>query len=67
MGWLAQHLGHDIKTHKTYYRQQEAVIETAKITRLLMAADSGQLHRYKGKKLDDIQLQGNILMNNVQV
>lgn len=37
--WLALHLGHDVVVHKSYYRQQEHVIELAKVAKLLIAFD----------------------------
>ena len=61
LGWVAKHLAHTIDTHKTYYRQQESVVELAKVSRLLIAADEGTLHMYQGKTLEDIGLDGELL------
>ncbi|XP_060081429.1 uncharacterized protein LOC132560770 [Ylistrum balloti] len=54
--WLAAHLGHDIKVHRSYYRLQEQHLELAKISKLLFAVDQGKAHLFSGKKLDDVQI-----------
>ncbi|KAL3891005.1 hypothetical protein ACJMK2_003270 [Sinanodonta woodiana] len=54
LDWLSSHLGHEVDTHKTYYRLHESFIELAKISRLLMAVDMGQVAKYKGKTMEDI-------------
>jgi len=56
--WLADHLGHDTKIFENVYRRQDSTIEMAKISRLLMAVDSGQLSKFAGKSLDQIQFSG---------
>ncbi|KAJ8313142.1 hypothetical protein KUTeg_009308 [Tegillarca granosa] len=56
--WLAKHLGHDMNTHKNFYRQNEATVEIAKVSKLLLAAESGQISKYKGKNLQEITLEG---------
>ena len=40
--WLAQHLGHDIKVHCEFYQLHESTIEIAKVSKLLLAVDSGR-------------------------
>ena len=37
LGWLANHLGHDVKTHKEFYKKYEASLELAKLSKLLLA------------------------------
>ncbi|KAF5274424.1 hypothetical protein FQR65_LT04340 [Abscondita terminalis] len=54
--WLARHLGHDVRVHRDFYRLHESAVELTKVSRLLLAVDSGQTHKFSGKKLDDIQL-----------
>ena len=56
--WLSNHLGHEIKIDKDYYRNHEAVVEIAKISRLLMSVDCGKTAKYTGKTLDDIGIEG---------
>jgi hypothetical protein len=58
LAWLSQHLAHDVNTHKQHYRKHDAAIEIAKVGRLMMAADAGELGKYKGKTLADIAVEG---------
>lgn len=60
MDWLASHLGHDIKVHRKFYRMKEDHVELAKVSKLLLAIDRGQIHKYAGKKLNDIDLGGKL-------
>src|SRR6218665_796966 len=57
--WLANRLGHDTKIFENVYRQQESTIEVAKISRLMMAVDSGEVGKFVWKSLDQIQFSGN--------
>ena len=72
IGWLAQHLGHDIHVHKDFYRMQESTLEIAVNGNLLMAVDEGRAHKFKGKNLRDITLEGeyvqlqNLLLNTIR-
>jgi hypothetical protein len=56
--WLSNHLGHEINIDKDYYRANDAVLEVAKISRLLMVANSGKMSQYAGKSLADIGIEG---------
>ena len=58
IGWLAQHLAHDINTHKNFYRLQSSTLELAKVSRILLAAEDGLPTRLQEKSLDDIELKG---------
>lgn len=58
MGWLARHMGHDIHVHKEFYRMQESTLEIAVVGNLLLAIDEGRAHKFKGKNLRDIKLDG---------
>ena len=58
--WLARHLGHDIRTHREYYRLHESTIEIAKVSKLLLAVDSGKAGELIGKSLDEIDIDGKI-------
>jgi hypothetical protein len=58
MGWLANHLGHDIHVHKQFYRLPQSTIEMAVVGNLLMAVDEARAHLFKGKNPRDIQLEG---------
>ena len=59
MGWLANHLGHDIHVHKEFYRLPQSTLEMAVVGNLLMAVDEGRAHHFKGKNPRDIKLAGN--------
>lgn len=56
--WVSRHLAHNINTHKQHYRQHDATVEIAKVGSLMMAADEGQLRKFAGKKLSDIDVTG---------
>ncbi|XP_057666792.1 uncharacterized protein LOC130900289 [Diorhabda carinulata] len=55
--WLARHLGHDIRVHREFYRLQENAVELTKVSRLLLAVDQGEVHKYSGKQLNEISIQ----------
>lgn len=63
LDWLARHLGHDIRTHREYYRLHESTIEIAKISKLLLAVDSGKAGSLKGKSLEEIAIDGELWLN----
>ncbi|XP_029007539.1 uncharacterized protein LOC114856073 isoform X2 [Betta splendens] len=51
---LADFLGHDIRVHRQYYRLPEGTLQLAKISKVLMALERGQLSKFKGQNLDEI-------------
>lgn len=53
---LADFLGHDIRVHRQYYRLPEGTLQLAKISKVLMAMERGQLSDFKGKNLDEINI-----------
>ena len=55
--WLSNHMGHDLNIHKDFYRIHDSTIEIAKVSRLLMAIDSGSASQFVGKQLTDIFLE----------
>ncbi|XP_072032945.1 uncharacterized protein [Amphiura filiformis] len=56
MRWLADHLGHDVNVHTHFYRLQESHIELCKVSKLMLAMDRGEVGRWSGKSLDDIDV-----------
>ena len=56
--WLSRHLGHDLNTHKDFYKLHEGFVELTNIRRLLLAADQGAMSKLRGKKLKDITIEG---------
>ncbi|XP_054898305.1 uncharacterized protein LOC129367697 [Poeciliopsis prolifica] len=53
---LADFLGHDIRVHRQYYRLPEGTLQLAKISKVLLALERGQLSNFKGKNLDEISI-----------
>ena len=41
--WLARHLGHDVRIHRKFYRLHHSTTELARVSKLLLAVDSGNL------------------------
>ncbi|CAB3990271.1 Hypothetical predicted protein [Paramuricea clavata] len=56
MGWLANHMGHNIHVHKEFYRLPQTTIEMAIVGNLLMAVDEGRAHLFKGKNPRQLHL-----------
>ena len=56
--WLARHLGHDIRVHREFYRLHESSTELAKVSKLLLAVDSGNINKIAGKSLTDMSIEG---------
>ena len=54
--WLSNHMGHDLNIHKDFYRLHDSTIEIAKVSRLLMAIDTGNASQFVGKQLTEISL-----------
>ncbi len=54
MNQLADFLGHDITVHRPFYHLSEATIQSANISKLLLALEKGKLHELRGKTLDEI-------------
>ncbi|XP_050517458.1 uncharacterized protein LOC126892068 [Diabrotica virgifera virgifera] len=59
MEQFATFMGHTKKTHESYYRLPQDLYQTAKVAKLLIAVNSGQVAKYKGKSLDEITLSDN--------
>ena len=53
---LAAFMGHDLFVHRNYYRLPQDSIEMAKVSRILLAMESGNVAAYRGKSLDEIIL-----------
>ncbi|XP_038073460.1 uncharacterized protein LOC119741677 isoform X2 [Patiria miniata] len=56
LDWLADHLGHSINVHRDYYRLSAPTIELTKVAKLMLAIDSGNVGKFVGKSLDEIDL-----------
>ncbi|KAK2565527.1 hypothetical protein P5673_010614 [Acropora cervicornis] len=55
--WLARHLGHDVRVHREFYRLHESTAELAKVCKLLMAVDSGNIKGVLGKSLAEMTVE----------
>lgn len=49
-------LGHNISVHREFYRIPQDTYQLAKVSRLLLLAEQGQIHQFQGQSLNDIQL-----------
>jgi len=56
---LARFLGHDIRTHREYYRLPEDTLQVAKVSKLLIAMERGGQGLQPGQQLDDIVINPN--------
>ncbi|XP_033638514.1 uncharacterized protein LOC117299161 [Asterias rubens] len=56
---LASFLGHDIRTHRQYYRLPESTLQVAKVSKVLLNMEKGNIQGLAGKSLQDIQLNPN--------
>ena len=56
--WLARILGHEVRVHREFYRLHESTTELAKISKLLMAVDSGNIRGVVGKSLSEMTVEG---------
>ena len=54
---MSNHMGHSKAIHKTFYRLQELTIEKTLITKLLQLVNTGNIAKYKGKTLNNINLE----------
>lgn len=52
--WVCNHLGHDVNIDRNYYRLQTGVVEIAKVSKLLLVAEQGKLHKFKGQTLEQV-------------
>ncbi|XP_030833631.1 uncharacterized protein LOC115926148 [Strongylocentrotus purpuratus] len=53
---LATFMGHDIRTHRAYYRLPDASLQVAKISKVLFSMEKGDLKAMAGKTLDDVRV-----------
>lgn len=68
---LATFLGHTEKTHAEFYRLPDNIYQTAKVSKILLMSKSGEIEKYKGKTLKDIEIDEHLIEdtedNNVNV
>jgi len=54
--WLANHMGHNISIHRDFYRLHHHTLELAKVSKILMTVDSGDIGKWAGKSLSEIEV-----------
>ena len=53
---LATFMGHDIHIHREFYRLPEETLQVAKVSKLLIAMERGELASLQGRNLDDVDV-----------
>lgn len=56
---LASFLGHDIRTHRQYYRLPEETLQIAKVSKVLLKTERGDIQGLSGRSLEEIELNSN--------
>lgn len=56
--WVMDHLGHTMNVHRIHYRQTSDVLERVDIAKILLIQDLGFVSNCRGKRLQDIQIEG---------
>ena len=56
--WLVRHLGHDVHIHREFCHLHHFTTELAKVSKLLLAVDSGNLEKIAGKNLGEMSVEG---------
>lgn len=49
---LANFMGHDLAIHNEYYRLPNETLQISRVSKILLAMESGNLHELKGKTLE---------------
>lgn len=53
---VAKFMGHDVRIHREYYRLPHDAMQLAKVSKLFLAMEDGNLERAKGTNLDDVDV-----------
>uniref|UniRef100_A0A8R2BAE1 Uncharacterized protein n=1 Tax=Acyrthosiphon pisum TaxID=7029 RepID=A0A8R2BAE1_ACYPI len=61
---LANFLGHTKDVHKHFYRLSESTFQVAKISKMLLMMEKGQGHEFRGKNLDEIDINVEALVSD---
>ena len=56
---LVGYLGHDVRTHREYYRLLESTLQVAKVSKILLKIERGDLKDLTGKSLDEVEVDPN--------
>lgn len=63
---LATFMGHSKEVHKQFYRLSESTFQVAKVSKLLLMMEKGQGQEYRGKSLDDIDINIESLVTDIE-
>lgn len=64
---LANFMGHDLKIYDEYYRLPDETLQVSRISKILLAMESNNLHKLRGKTLeefDDFLMPSNAVENS---
>ncbi|KAJ8971772.1 hypothetical protein NQ314_000541 [Rhamnusium bicolor] len=67
MEQLSKFMGHTLKTHCNVYRMSDKIYQTAKVSKLLLLMTEGGAEQFRGKTLDEIQINLNPICDNETV
>jgi len=56
LGLLCRHMGHSLRVHEDFYRLPAQTLEVAKVSKLLIAVEGGDLAELSGKTLNDLDI-----------
>lgn len=59
MEQLVAFMGHTLGVHKGSYRLPDDIYQTAQISKLLILTENGQAGQFKGKEVDDVEIDWN--------
>lgn len=62
---LSNFMGHTLKTHCDMYRMPDDVYQTAKVSKLLLLMTEGGAEQFKGKSLEEIDVDLNPVSENI--
>ncbi|KAI4793452.1 hypothetical protein KUCAC02_032708 [Chaenocephalus aceratus] len=63
---VADFRGHDIRVHQDFYRLPVPTTQLAKISKLLLSMEKGQLSSIRGKSLDEIDIEDEISFSDAE-
>ncbi|KAF4519008.1 hypothetical protein B566_EDAN009771 [Ephemera danica] len=52
---VARFMGHELLLHKNTYRHDDATLQKTQVATILYAMEKGDAHKYKGKRIDEIE------------
>ena len=64
---MVDHLGHTMDVHRVHYRQTSDLLERVDVAKILLIQDMGLVSKYRGKRIEDIQLEGKSNFSTVQL